>query len=63
MACGGRAGARGGTRSRNERRGAGAGVHGAAWTPDDGFRTGHLQRITDVLGSVFLQTKTVEVAT
>lgn len=30
----------------------------AAWTPDDGFRTGHLQRITDVLSSVFLQTKT-----
>ena len=34
----------------------------AAWTPDDGFRTEHLQRINDVLGSVFLQTKTVEVA-
>ena len=34
----------------------------AAWTPDDGFRTGHLQRIHDVLGSVFLQTKKTEVA-
>lgn len=34
----------------------------AAWTPDDGFHTGHLQRITDVVSGVFLQKNTAQVA-
>lgn len=34
----------------------------ATWTPDDGFRAAHLQRITDVVGRIFLQTTTIGVA-